>query len=287
MKLIASISAIINKAKEDNVSAFAAEAALFICMSFVPFLMLLLLMIKYTPLTEEMLFEFVNGIAPDAFKSSLKSIITNLYTNVSSGFVFITIISLLWTAGKGFVSLIDGLNSVFNIKENRNDFVIRLYAILYTVVFAVIIVLCLALLVLGNQILSLVNTYVPFLSHILDFILQFRALFSIVIFTLFFTFLYVAIPHRHTKIRRQFPGAIFAAVGWSGFSYFFSLYVNYSKNLSILYGSLTTVICAMIWLYVCMFIFLLGAEINFFAEQWTAKSSIKKADVISPSDKHS
>ncbi|MGN0371107.1 MAG: YihY/virulence factor BrkB family protein [Butyrivibrio sp.] len=287
MKLIASIAAIINKSKEDNVSAFAAEAALFICMSFVPFLMLLLLLIKYTPLTKEMLLEFVNGIAPDAFKSSLESIITNLYSNVSSGFIFITIISLLWTAGKGFVSLIDGLNSVFNIKEYRNDFVIRLYAILYTVVFAVIIVLCLALLVLGNQILSLVHRYVPLISHIIDFILQFRALFSIVLFTIFFTFLYVAIPHKHTKIKRQLPGAIFAALGWAGFSFFFSLYVNYSKNLSVLYGSLTTVVCAMIWLYVCMFIFLIGAEINLFVEQWTAESSIKKATDVNHSDKHS
>ena len=45
MKLFASIAVIANKVKEDYVSAFAAQAALFVIMSFVPFLILLLTLI--------------------------------------------------------------------------------------------------------------------------------------------------------------------------------------------------------------------------------------------------
>ena len=68
MKLFASIAVIANKVKEDYVSAFAAQAALFVIMSFVPFLILLLTLIKYTPLTEEVLLQFVTNFAPDAFE---------------------------------------------------------------------------------------------------------------------------------------------------------------------------------------------------------------------------
>lgn len=286
MKLFASIAVIANKAKDDHVSAFAAQSALFIIMSIVPFLLLLLTLIKYTPLTEDTLIELVENVAPVAFVDNIKSIIRQLYQNVSTTVVLITIISVLWAAGKGFNSIIDGLNSVFDIKEHRNGFVLRLYSILYTIIFAVIIIVCLIVFVLGNLIHNFLNTHVPFMGQVIDYIMSMRVLIGIVLFTLFFTFLYVAIPSRHTKIKRQLPGALFSAIGWTGFSFFFSLYVNYSKNLSVIYGSLATIVCAMLWLYVCMFIFLLGAELNLFVEQWTMGRSVKKASDITHSDTH-
>ncbi len=277
MKLFASIAVISNKVRKDYVSAFAAQAALFIIMSFVPFLLLLMTLIKYTPLTEESLLTFVTNFAPDAFKNGLASIINQIYETADTSIILISIVSLLWIAGKGCNALIEGLNSVFDIKEHRNGFVLRLYSILYTIIFAVIIIVCLLIFILGNQILILINKHIPFLANIIESILNLRWLISVVLFSTFFTFLYVAIPNRHTKIRRQIPGALFSAVGWTGFSFFFSLYVNYSHNVSVLYGSLTMVVCAMLWLYVCMFIFLLGAEINLYIEQWNMGKSVDKA----------
>lgn len=287
MKLFASIAVIANKVKEDYVSAFAAQAALFVIMSFVPFLILLLTLIKYTPLTEEVLLQFVTNFAPDAFEQSLSSIISQLYTGSDTPLFLISLASILWTAGKGCNALIEGLNSVFDIKERRNGFVLRLYSILYTIIFVVIIVVCLLIYILGNEILSFITNHVPFVTNIIEALLNIRVLLSVGLFTVFFTFLYVAIPSRHTKIRRQLPGALFSAIGWTGFSYFFSLYVNYSHNIAVLYGSLAMVVCAMLWLYVCMFIFLLGAEINLYIEQWTMGRSVDKATDITHSRKRS
>ncbi len=287
MKLFASIAVIANKVKEDYVSAFAAQAALFVIMSFVPFLILLLTLTKYTPLTEEVLLQFVTNFAPDAFEQSLSSIISQLYTGSDTPLFLISLASILWTAGKGCNALIEGLNSVFDIKERRNGFVLRLYSILYTIIFVVIIVVCLLIYILGNEILSFITKHVPFVTNIIEALLNIRVLLSVGLFTVFFTFLYVAIPSRHTKIRRQLPGALFSAIGWTGFSYFFSLYVNYSHNIAVLYGSLAMVVCAMLWLYVCMFIFLLGAEINLYIEQWTMGRSVDKATDITHSRKRS
>lgn len=287
MKLFASIAVIANKVKEDYVSAFAAQAALFVIMSFVPFLILLLTLIKYTPLTEEVLLQFVTNFAPDAFRQSFSSIISQLYTGSDTPLFLISLASILWTAGKGCNALIEGLNSVFDIKERRNGFVLRLYSILYMIIFVVIIVVCLLIYILGNEILSFITKHVPFVTNIIEALLNIRVLLSVGLFTVFFTFLYVAIPSRHTKIRRQLPGALFSAIGWTGFSYFFSLYVNYSHNIAVLYGSLAMVVCAMLWLYVCMFIFLLGAEINLYIEQWTMGRSVDKATDITHSRKRS
>ena len=280
MKLFASIAAISTKIKHDKINAFAAEAALFLIMSFIPFLILLMLLVKYTPLTEQMIISALESVLPPAFVPYITINVHKVYSDVNHAALFIVIISILWAAGKGFVSLIDGLNAVFGIKDEHNWIIKRLFAILHTLIFLVIIVLCVVIYVLGYKINSFLELKAPFVTRITNRILQFRALIMVIILTLLFTFLYVAIPNRHTKIKRQFPGALFSAVGWVGFSYFFSLYLKYSSNISIIYGSLTTIVCVMLWLYTCMYIFLMGAEINLYVEQWNTNSAVDKATDI-------
>ncbi len=280
MKIINEIMVISKKMKSDNLSAFAAEATLFIILSFVPFIMLMLMLVQYTPLTEKILIDFIQSFAPDTFKEALESIINQLYNQTGSGIIIFTIFSTLWAAGKGFVSLIDGLNSVFDIKEQRNWLVIRLYAVLYTIVFIIIIVLCIVIFILAGNLLNVLYRFVPVIAGLLDKFLQLRAPVTMLLFTIFFTFLYVAIPHRHTKISRQLPGALFSALGWTAFSYVFSLYVKFSSRLSLLYGSLTSLVLVILWLYVCMYIFLIGAEINMHVEQYRINRQIDDAAFV-------
>ena len=194
MKLFASIAAIANKIKHDKINAFAAEAALFIVMSFIPCLILLMLLVKYTPLSEEMVISMVSSAFPPAFVPAIADNVHTVYSEVNRAAFFIVIISTIWAAGKGFVSLIDGLNTVFGIKDEHNWFIKRIYAILYTLIFLVIIVLCIVIYVLGYRINAFLEIKAPFVARITSRILQFRVLIMIVILTLLFTFLYVAIP---------------------------------------------------------------------------------------------
>ena len=57
-------------------------------------------------------------------------------------------------------------------------------------------------------------------------------------------------------------GAAFSAVGWIIVSWIFSVYVDIFKGFSSMYGSLTTIVLIMLWLYFCMYILLLGGEVN-------------------------
>ena len=57
-------------------------------------------------------------------------------------------------------------------------------------------------------------------------------------------------------------GAAFSAVGWMIVSWSFSVYLDIFKGFSSMYGSLTTIVLIMLWLYFCMYILLLGGEVN-------------------------
>ena len=74
--------------------------------------------------------------------------------------------------------------------------------------------------------------------------------------------IYHFLPNKKTKFIRQFPGAFLTAIGWAAASYIFSAYVNIFTGFSTMYGSMTTIMLIMLWLYACMYIMLLGGEVN-------------------------
>lgn len=61
---------------------------------------------------------------------------------------------------------------------------------------------------------------------------------------------------------KHLPGAVFAAIGWMVVSWVFSVYVDIFEGFSSMYGSLTTIVLIMLWLYFCMYSILIGGVIN-------------------------
>ena len=251
------------KVIRDAVTAYSGEAALYIIISLFPFLMFLLTLLKYLPFTKEELLTVLSRFVPANIFSYIESLVGELYT--SSGTVLsITIILSLWSASRGILSIYRGLNSVYGIDETRNYFFLRLKSMLYTLVLCVMLIMLLGLYVFGNQIILGLSNHFPILvrSKAANLIISFRTTIGAVILMGIFVIMYNFMPNRKSKIRKNILGAIVAACGWVGFSYLYSLYINHMGSLKASYGSLTAAVLCIIWLYVCMMIFFIGAEVN-------------------------
>ena len=257
-----------NRMNQDHVSAFAAQAAFFILMSFVRFLMLLLPLVTYVSITKDMVVEMILQVMPDAgdFRSFLLSIIQEVYDK-STAVVPISAIFTLWSAGKGLQGLTNGVNAIYHVKETRNYVVTRIRSALYTLVFILAVIGSLILLVFGNSIQKFLTRYIPALARVTAYIIGMRTAVSLVVLALIFLMVYKFLPNRKTSFRSQVPGAVISAVAWSLFSLGFSVYLDYYDGFSNMYGSLTTIILILLWLYFCMYIVLIGAEINAYFEE--------------------
>ena len=185
----------------------------------------------------------------------------------STAIVPISALVALWSAGKGMQSLINGLNTIYHVKETRNWLITRIYAVFYTFSLVVALIICLLTLVLGNRIQELAAMYVPFVGKVLARILGARTELVFAVLFLVFLLLYKVLPNRKATLKSQVPGALIIAVAWSIFSYGFSFYFEIFPGFSNMYGNLTTIIMVMIWLYFCMNLFLYGAEINAYFEK--------------------
>ena len=163
--LIPLLQKFLNQLKKDAVSAYAAQAAFFIMLSVFPFFMFLLTLIQYLPLTEQDLIEMITNAMPSAISPFLTNIISEIYTS-SATLLSITAITAVWGASKAFFSLIHGLNSVYGIAENRNYFILRFFATIYTIVFALMLIVTLGFLAFGNRIALAIEQIFPALSDL-------------------------------------------------------------------------------------------------------------------------
>ena len=132
----------------------------------------------------------------------------------------------------------------------------------YTVVMILALVVSLGILVFVYGIENYLLEKFPILMKYQDSMVVLPTGLALVILALLFAVLYTYLPNRKMAFIRQLPGAVFTSVAWAVFSYVFSIYLEYASNMSVLYGSLTTLVVVMLWLYFCMYLLFIGAEIN-------------------------
>lgn len=259
------------KMRADFVTSFAAQGAFFIIISAFPFAMFLLTMIQYLPITESNLLDIVNTYIPGTFSPYIIAIITEVYDSASGTIISITALTALWSASKGLMAIMRGLNNIYGINETRNYFRIRLLALFYTFVFALMLIGTLFFLVFGNSLLIWIQNRLPSLTDLALLLISIRTIAVLLVLLFFFVTMYLFIPNRKSRFISELPGAIISSTGWMVFSYGFSYYIDHMKNFTNTYGSLTAAILLMLWLYACMYILFFGGEINHYLSTITDK----------------
>lgn len=273
-KAFGKVSSLARIVGSHHTGAYAAQAAYFFVLSLIPTILLLLTLVQFTPVTRPDVMEAVTQVFPSSVEGLIVSIVDQVYAQ-SGSVIPITIIVALWSAGKGVLSMTSGLNLIYENTETRNYIYLRFRASFYTVIFILAIVLSLTLSVFGNSISLFVYKHAPVLTKIMDLIIRVRTLLTLVILTLFWDLVYKFLPNRtnlsKTTMKQQLPGAVFTSCGWLLISFVFSVYLDIFTGFSSMYGSLTTIILIMLWLYFCMYVILLGGELNALLEGYGSR----------------
>lgn len=262
--LIRKAKTFINAVIKDNISIYAAQASFFIIISAVPFIMLLLTLMKFiVPADQMTILTAINRFAPETIGNFLTTIVNELFSKTANASIIsVTAVSTLWLASKGIMALYQGINNVFKPQKMPNYFYSRFISVLYTLIFIAALLLTIVVFGFGSKIESFLSGRLPFVGTIISFLLHIRILLFIVILTLVFALFYSFLPKAKKGFKYQIPGALCAAAGWILFSFFYSIYIEYFSNYSYVYGSLAALVFLMLWLYFCMNILLYGAEVN-------------------------
>ena len=258
------------KINEDKITAYAAQTCYYLLLSFMPFIIALINIIHYFPVTSSDLLDLLENIIPQEFHPMLINIFTDIESSSSVALLSLTAIGLLWSAGKGFMTIKRCLNKINNCEYNRSWFIQRIFSSLYALILLLSIAASLLIIVFGEHLIAFLQNRLASLGGkftIINAIFSNRLFLVPALLTLFFSVMYTFIPNKKKHIIEEIPGAFIASIGWFLFSELYSLYITYIVKYSYTYGSLTTFMLLLIWMYICIIILFFGAEFNTLIEK--------------------
>ncbi len=175
---------------------------------------------------------------------------------------------LLWTAGKVFGAITRAVNRALGAKQTH--FYLVLEARYVFMAFAVSILLITSI---GITVAIEIVLKPSFLSSLgLGSIevprLQGWILSSLLVF-LIFALIYKLAPYVKVQWRQVLPGALLGALLFELVSSVFVLYLERMAYFEAIYGSLSSIIILLLWLYLSALILIFGAEYNIV--RWKAK----------------
>lgn len=245
-----------------DISVHSAYTSFFLILSLFPMLVILFGMLAYTSLGLNEVMSFLKGFLPAAFVPLAQRIMSGAYENTSGTIVSLSALTALWSAGRGIRGLLNGLNTVYDLEENRSYLATRSISMLYTFLFLIVLILTLVFHVFGRTLVDYLRmTTNPFLIFLMD-IINWRFILLLLLQSLLFAAMYAYLPNRRHSLLASFPGAVFASVGWTVCANLFSLYVEYYPNYANVFGSFYAAALAMLWLYISVSIIFYGAAIN-------------------------
>lgn len=255
-------AALLRRVQAMGIPGHAANAGYFIVLAVFPALVLILSILRYTPLDAQDLLTLLEGFLPSALLPAAEKLIISTYAQTSTAVVSISAVGALWSASRGVYGVLNGLNAIYDVRENRGYWYTRALSVFYTVLLLVVLLLTLVLNVFGESLLGTLHDESRFLWRLLSGILDLRHLLLLVIQTALFTAMFMFLPNQKNRFQQSLPGALLAAIGWMIFTALFSLYVEYFQNYSNIYGSVYAVALGMLWLYCCLSILFYGGALN-------------------------
>ncbi|MBQ9827219.1 MAG: YihY/virulence factor BrkB family protein [Lachnospiraceae bacterium] len=245
-----------------RIASSAAQCAFWIILAVIPFVMLVMLVFKRLPVDQSSLMGFIEYYFPGESADSIMSVTESMTRNTNPAVLVIAIIGALWTSSKAMLSIRQGLNEIYGVRETRSFLYVRLIGFLYVLLFAAALVITLIFMGMGNRVFLKILSYIPFVSTNGIVVWVLRLLLSIIVLSFLFMLFYTFFSNQKQKFLFQFPGALVASIGWVFLSYIFSFYFDNTDNLTYIYGSLASLMMLLLWLVTCLYAFFIGAAVN-------------------------
>ncbi|MDD5949203.1 MAG: YihY/virulence factor BrkB family protein [Lachnospiraceae bacterium] len=264
LKLISFVLDMGNRIANHHLSAYAAQAAFFTVLSFFPFIMSIINLVQFLPVSDTDITNMILSFIPEVFSEYVEPIITETLANSNGAVLSISVLVTIWCASKGVMSVKNGFNTITDYRKSTNYIVVRLVSTIYTLIFAFALIFIVVVMVFGNRILHTLMVEYEFLADIGIYFGAFRVIIVICVLLLFFLIFYRFLPDQKDNMLHCMPGAILSTFGWIIISLAFSIYIDNFNNYTVMYGSLTGIILTLLWLYFCMYILFIGSELNNF-----------------------
>lgn len=202
------------KMSDSYTAACAAQAAFFILLSIVPMISLILAVTTYLPFTKGDVLYILMRFIPTDLEVYVNDIINDLYNGAGKAAISISAIAMLWSASKGIMALMDGFNSMYQIRQETTWLKTRLISIVYTIILIIVFAAVMSGYVAVSHYYKLyIKDIFTIESSIRTLFLMIRYVMGWFLFYAFILMMFVILPEaldfRWEKRKRQISGNVF------------------------------------------------------------------------------
>ena len=259
--------------QEDHLAAFAGNLTykgLFALFPLFVFLLSLLGLFGAPDLLDSLIAQASSVLPQDAVALMEDQLLSIAATKAEGAFGFGAIVSILlalWGVSGAFRSVMEAMNVMYEVEEDRPAWKQYAISILLSLGVAALILTALVLVVFGFDIGEAIANTVGLgaVFEVVWKVAQWPVLVGIVL--LAYALVYYYAPAVEQSFKFVSPGSIAAVAIWLLFSLAFSLYVNEFGSFGA-YGSLAGIIVLMLYIYYSSFIMLIGAQLNQVIEEY-------------------
>jgi membrane protein len=263
-----------NELGDDHVSLIAAAVAFYGLLALFPAIAALISIwaLALDPLQIEQQIGTFSGLLPPEAAAIVKQQAHQVAANAGglSLAAALGILLALYGAAKGLTALIEGLNIIYDEREERGFIRRNLLAFALLLVVIVAMIVAVGAIIVAPIVFNLIGLG-PVVETLLR-LLRWPILFGVALIVL--AILYRYGPSRaEARWRWVSWGAAIATAVWTLGSIAFSIYVQNFGSYNETYGSLGAVVVLLMWFWLSAFIVLLGAELNSEMEHQTERDS--------------
>lgn len=244
----------------DECFYLAASIAYFLILSLVPLSLLIISFYGRVMGESEEIYRYSLSRLISFFPSVTAGITNELrYIVTYKGITWISLVTYMFLSLQLFYSMERAMDVIFKNPKRRHF----LFFILWTVLIVSLVVVFLFVSFTLSSLSAIFREYpldifgIPW-GNQAGIFLKYIAPFLLVLAT--FTAVYKIVPKGRVQLKDAFSGALLVTVLWEVAKYLFTWVVKNVSYIGAIYGSLSTFILFLLWMYYISCIFLLGGE---------------------------
>jgi membrane protein len=264
----------LRKFNNDNGFFLSSGIAFNILINLIPFIMLLLALVGTYLYNDQEVLNHIRAYFRDVAPTVDPKIMKNFMDVIQSRRIvgILGFVGLLWTSTWVFSSLRIALNIVFRVEKSQG--------MLRGIGVDLLMILLAGILLLVSMILSPVVTFLqsyqgqipvaigPTIQWILKYLLPFF------LTCCMFFLIYKIIPNKRVHFTSALQAALFTGLLWELAKHLFAWYVVHLAGYSFFYGSLSTLVIFVLWVYYSSTILVVGGEFAYFLEEDRQRSTL-------------
>ena len=257
----------LKKFNDDNGFFLSSGITFNILINLIPFIMLLSALVGMYLYNDQEVLDHMHAYLRDMAPAFDPKVMGNLMDIIQNRKIvgILGFVGLLWFSTWVFSSLRIAFNIVFRVEKSRG--------MLRGIGIDLVMILLAGVLLLVSLILSSLVTFLqgyqgqipvaigPTIQWSLKYVLP-----LFLTFCMFFL-MYKVIPHTKVHFRSALQAALFAGLLWELAKHLFTWYVVHLAQYSIFYGSFSTSVIFVVWVYYSSAILVVGGEFAYFLEK--------------------